>query len=68
MFDFVLLGSSLVPLGLLLFFWKVFPRDSGIHPVYRDSRIETRDEGPEVQDPAARTTPMREVERNDKVA
>jgi hypothetical protein len=39
MFDFLLVGFSLAPLGLLLLFWMVFPNDRGIHPIYRDSRM-----------------------------
>jgi hypothetical protein len=50
MFDFLLLGLSLAPLGLLLFFWRVFPRDRGIHPIYRESEIETTGKRTEVPD------------------
>jgi hypothetical protein len=40
---------SLAPLGVLLLFWGVFPRDRGIHPIYRESRIETTDQRAEVE-------------------
>jgi hypothetical protein len=35
--DLFLAAISLAPLGLLLFFWMMFPDDRGIHPIYRDS-------------------------------
>lgn len=69
MLDFLLVGVSLVPLGLLLFFSKVFPNDCGIHPIYREPGIETIDKRSKVQDAAVtRRPPRREVERNGKVA
>ena len=68
MYDYLLAGFSLVPLGLLLFFWKVFPRDHGIHPIYRESGVKTIDERTEIHGAAARRAPMREVERNGKAA
>ena len=69
MFDFLLVGVSLVPLGLLLFFWKVFTEDGGIHPIYREPGIETIDKRSKVQDAAVmRRPPRREVGRNGKVA
>jgi hypothetical protein len=36
--DLFLAAISLAPLGLLLLFWRMFPDDRGIHPIYRDSR------------------------------
>jgi hypothetical protein len=42
MFDFLLVGFSLAPLGLLLLFWRVFPHDRGFHPIYRDSRMKRK--------------------------
>jgi hypothetical protein len=33
---------------LLLLFWRVFPRDCGVHPIYRVDGIETTDERAEV--------------------
>jgi len=35
---FFLAAISLAPLGLFLLFWRMFPDDRGIHPIYRDSR------------------------------
>ena len=37
--DLFLAAISLAPLGLLLLFWRMFPDDRGIHPIYRDSRL-----------------------------
>lgn len=69
MFDFLLVRVSLVPLGLLLFFWKVFPEDGGIHAIYREPGIETIDKRSKVQDAAVTRRPLRKVvERNGKVA
>jgi hypothetical protein len=42
MFDFLLVGFSLAPLGLLLLFWRVFPHDRGLHPIYRDFRMKRK--------------------------
>src|SRR3954453_11197255 len=36
--DLFLAAISLAPPGLLLLFWRMFPDDRGIHPIYRDSR------------------------------
>jgi hypothetical protein len=36
--DLFLAAISLAPLGLLLLFWRMFPDDRAIHPIYRDSR------------------------------
>lgn len=68
MFEFLIVGLSLVPLGLLLFFWKVFPQDRGIHPIYRESRTERIGKRIEVQDAAARRPSMRDIEHKGKVA
>lgn len=68
MFEFLIAVLSLVPLGLLLLFWKVFPEDRDVHPIYREHGIETLDKRTEVQDPAARRPAMGEVEHHDKVA
>jgi hypothetical protein len=37
--DLFLAAISLAPVGLFLLFWRMFPHDSGIHPIYRDSRL-----------------------------
>jgi len=37
--DLFFAAISLAPLGLLLLFWRMFPDDRGIHPIYRDSRL-----------------------------
>ncbi len=63
MFDFFLGALSLTPLGLFLVFWRMFPRDRGIHPIYRESGIETIEKRTEVQDAAARRPPIKEVDR-----
>jgi hypothetical protein len=36
--DLFLAAISLAPPGLLLLFWRMFPNDRGIHPIYRGSR------------------------------
>jgi hypothetical protein len=41
MFDLLLAALSLAPLGLFLLFWRVFPRDTALHPIYRKPEIET---------------------------
>jgi len=46
-FDFLLAALGLAPLALLLFFWMMFPRDRGIHPIYRENAIDTIDKKPE---------------------
>jgi hypothetical protein len=65
-----LLLSCIKPgaLGLSLLFWRMFPRDRGVHPIYRESGIETLDKRTEVQDAIARSLHMREVERKGKAA
>jgi hypothetical protein len=68
MFDFFLAALSLAPLGLFLLFWRMFPRDRGIHPIYRESGTEMTGTGTEVQDATARRPQMREVERKCKAA
>jgi hypothetical protein len=50
MFDLFLAALSLAPLGLFLLFWRVFPRDSSVHPIYREPEIETIGKRTEVQD------------------
>src|SRR3984893_4074526 len=65
-FDFFLAALSLAPVGLFLLFWRMFPRDRGVHPIYRESGIEMIDNGTEVQDAIARRLHMREVERKGK--
>jgi hypothetical protein len=54
MFDFFLTALSLTPLGLFLLFWRMFPRDRGVHPTYREPGIKTIDKRAEVQEAAAR--------------
>jgi len=68
MFDFLLAALSLAPVGLFLLFWRMFPRDRGVHPIYRESGIEMIDNGNEVQEATARRPQMRKVERKGKVA
>jgi hypothetical protein len=68
MFGFFLAALSLAPLGVFLLFWRMFPRDRGIHPIYRESGIETIEKRTEVKDAAARRPPIGEVEPNGKVA
>jgi hypothetical protein len=68
MFDFFLAALSLAPFGLFLLFWRMFPRDRGVHPIYRESGIEMIDTGTEVQDATERRPQMRKVERKSKVA
>jgi hypothetical protein len=36
MFDLFLAALSLAPLGLFLLFLRVFPRDTAVHPIYRE--------------------------------
>jgi len=36
--DLFLAAIGLAQLGILLLFWRMFPDDHGIHPIYRDSR------------------------------
>jgi hypothetical protein len=67
MFDLFLAALSLAPVGLFLLFWRIFPRDRGIHPIYRESGIEMIDNGTGAQD-TARRLHKREVERKCKAA
>jgi hypothetical protein len=67
-FDFFLGALSLAPLGLFLLFWRMFPRDRGVHPIYRESGIEMIDNGTGVQDMPARRLHMKEVGRKCKVS
>jgi hypothetical protein len=68
MCDFFLAALSLAPLGLLLLFWRVFPDDRGVHPIYRNSGIETTNKRIELRDATARRLHMRDVERKGKAA
>jgi hypothetical protein len=68
MCDLFLAALSLAPLGLFLLFWRVFPRDSAVHPIYRESEIETTGKRTEVQDMIPRRLNTRTVQRKDKVA
>jgi hypothetical protein len=68
MFGFFLAALSLAPLGVFLLFWRMFPRDHGIHPIYRESGIETIEKRTEVKDAAVRRPPIGEVEPNGQVA
>ena len=67
-FDLFLAALSLAPVGLFLLFWRMFPRDRGVHPIYRESGIEMIDNGTGVQDMTARSPHRRKVERKGKVA
>jgi hypothetical protein len=49
MCDLFLAALSLAPLGLFLLFWKVFPHESAVQPIYRESEIETTGKRTEVQ-------------------
>ncbi len=68
MFHFFLAALSLAPIGLFLLFWRMFPRDRGIHPIYRESGTETIGKRTEAQDVTARRLHMKEVGRKCKVA
>ena len=68
MFDFFLGALSLAPVGLFLLLWRMFPRDRGVHPIYRESEIEMIENETQVRDATARRPPMRKVERKSKVA
>jgi hypothetical protein len=61
MFDLFLATLSLAPLGLFLLFWKVFPRDTAVHPIYRESEIQTTGKRAEVQDMIPRRLHTRTV-------
>ena len=68
MFDLFLTALSLAPLGLFLLFWRVFPRDTAVHPIYRESEIETTGKRTEVPDMTPRRLHTRTVQRKGKVA
>ena len=68
MFDLFLAALSLAPLGLFLLFWRVFPRDTAVHPIYRESEIETTGKKTKVPDITPRRLHTRTVQRNGKVA
>ena len=40
LFDFALAVFALAPFGVLVLLWIAFPEDHGVHPIYRESRIE----------------------------
>jgi hypothetical protein len=67
MLDFFLAALSLAPVGLFLLFWRMFPRDRGVHPIYRKSAIEMIDNGTRAQE-TARRLHKREVERKCEAA
>jgi hypothetical protein len=48
MFDFFLAALSLAPVGLFLLFWRIFPRDRGVHPIYRETGIVAEAAGTEL--------------------
>ena len=68
MFNVFLAVLSLAPLALLLWFWRIFPRDRRIHPSYRQSGIETIVKRTEVHDVPVRRRSMGEVGRKGKLA
>ncbi len=68
MFDLFLAASSLAPLGLFLLFWRVFPRDTAVHPIYRESENQTTGKKTEVPDMTPRRLHTRTVQHNGKVA
>ena len=68
MFDLFLAAISLAPLGLFLLFWRVFPRDTAVHPIYREPEIETTGKRTEVRDMPPRMAHARTVQRKGKVA
>jgi hypothetical protein len=68
MFDLFLATLSLAPLGLFLLFWRVFPRDTAVHPIYRECEIQTTGKRAEVQDMIPRRLHTRTVQRKGKVA
>ena len=41
MFALMLVGLRLAPLGLLILLWNMFPQDGSIHPIYRETGVET---------------------------
>jgi len=68
MCDLFLAALSLAPLGLFLLFWRVFPRDTAVHPIYRESEIEAAGKRTEVADMTPRRLHTRTVQRKGKVA
>jgi len=68
MFDLFLAALSLAPLGLFLLFWRVFPRDTAVHPIYREAEIETTGKKTKVPDMTPRRLYTSTVQRNGKVA
>ena len=68
MLDFFLGVISLAPVGLFLLFWRMFPHDRGIHPIYRESGTETIGERTESLSVTALRLHMKEVGRKCKVA
>jgi Domain of unknown function (DUF4136) len=40
MFEFLIAAFTLAPIGLLLLFWRVFPHDRGIDPIYKEPTTE----------------------------
>ena len=67
-FDLLLAALSLAQVGLFLLFWRMFPRDRGIHPIYRESATEMI--GERIKSPAvtARRLHTKEVGRKCEVA
>jgi hypothetical protein len=68
MFDLFLAALSLASLGLFLLLWRVFPRDTAVHPIYREPEIETTGKRAEVQGTTPRRLHTRTVQRKGKVA
>ena len=42
LFDLVLAAFTLAPVGVFVWFWIAFREDLGVHPIYRQSKVETR--------------------------
>lgn len=68
MVDFFLAALSLAPIGLLLLFWRVFPGDRSVHPIYRESDVEATEKGTDSQDATARRLHVKDIERNGQKA
>jgi hypothetical protein len=68
MFDLFLAALSLAPLGLFLLFWRVFPRDTAAHPIYREPEIETTGKRIGGPDMTPRRVHTRTVQCKGKVA
>jgi hypothetical protein len=62
MLDLFLAALSLAPLGLFLLFWRVFPRDTAVHPIYRESEIEATGKRTEVPEMTPRRLHTRTVQ------